>query len=253
MEAIIQAAEEMHSPVMIATNAQVVEAHGIEYLAKQAAAAAELASVPVVHHLDHCFDEAICQKAIAAGYPSVMIDHSHCSLEDNIEVTSRVVRSARAAGVGVEAEIGRIKGKSVEGVYEGDDYLAEVDSAVQIASQTHVTSLAVGIGTAHGFYKKKPQLHFQRLQEINEAISTPLVLHGGTGIPREDIQKAIRLGINKVNVGTQLHYCYVSTLRRVLQEDPEAYNVISVMTPVLEAVRENVKTCIEMCMSQNRA
>lgn len=252
MEAIVSAAQELRSPVMIATNAQVVQAHGIEYLAKQGRAVSEQADVPVINHLDHCFDEEICMAAIEAGYPSVMIDKSHCCLEENIAVSKRIVARARGTGVGVEAEIGRIKGKSVEGFYTGDDFLVDVASAVRLVSETNVTSLAVGIGNAHGFYKEKPEINFRRLQEVNEAIDTPLVLHGGTGIPVEDVQKAIRLGINKVNVGTQLHYRYVATLRKVLAEKEDCFNVIEVMTPVLNAVREDVKKSIFMCMSDHK-
>lgn len=252
MEAIVQAAEELRAPVMLATNAQVVSAHGLEYLAGQGAVVAAQAKVPVILHLDHCFDETICQSAIQAGYPSVMIDKSHCPLEENIAVSRTMVAAAAGAGAGVEAEIGRIKGKSVEGVYDGKDFLVDVPSAVRLTQEAGITSLAVGIGNAHGFYKAKPEINFRRLQEVNEAISTPLVLHGGTGIPVEDIQKAIRLGINKVNIGTQLHYRYVTTLRRVLAENPEAINIIDVMTPVREAVKEDVKVGIRTCMAENR-
>ena len=253
MEAIIQAAEELHSPVMLATNAQVVSAHGLQYLAGQGAVAAAVAKVPVILHLDHCFDESICAAAIEAGYPSVMIDKSHCPLEENIHFSSAMVKAAAAKGVGVEAEIGRIKGKSVEGTYDGDDFLVDVPSAVRLAGETGITSLAVGIGNAHGFYKERPQINFRRLQEVNEAVSVPLVLHGGTGIPVEDIQKAIRLGINKVNIGTQLHYRYMTTLRSVLAQNPDAINIIDVMTPVREAVKEDVKAGIRTCMAENRA
>ena len=252
MEAIISAAQELRSPVMIATNAQVVQTHGVKYLAKQGQAIAEQADIPVINHLDHCFEESVCMAAIEAGYPSVMIDKSHCSLEENIAVTKRIVDRAWGTGIGVEAEIGRIKGKSVEGVYNGDDFLVDVPSAVRLVCETGVTSLAVGIGNAHGFYKEKPEINFRRLQEVNEAISTPLVLHGGTGIPVEDVQKAIRLGINKVNVGTQLHYRYVATLRKVLAEKDDCFNVIDVMSPVLAAIREDVKKSILMCMSDHK-
>lgn len=252
MEAIIKAAEALHSPVMIATNAAVVETHGVEYLAKQGAAAADQATVPVINHLDHCFKPEICEAAIRAGYPSVMIDQSHCELEHNIAVTKHIVEMAAPLDVAVEGEIGRIKGKSVEGTYNGDDFLVDVPSAVKMARETGVTSLAIGIGNAHGFYTETPKLNFRRLQEVNEAISTPLVLHGGTGISPEDIQKAIRLGINKVNVGTLLHYCYVTKLRSILKENPDTYNVISVMTPVLEEITQTVKACIRMCMSDNK-
>lgn len=252
MEAIIEAAEELRSPVMIASNAQVVSAHGVEYLAGQGAVAAAQATVPVIVHLDHCFEEEICLSAIQAGYTSVMIDKSHCPLEENIAAARRMVEAAAVTGIGVEAEIGRIKGKSVEGVYTGDDFLVDVPSAVRIAEESGITSLAVGIGNAHGFYTERPQLNFRRLEEVNEAVKIPLVLHGGTGIPTEDIQRAIRLGINKVNVGTQLHYRYISTLRKVLEEKPDCINVIDVMLPVREAIKEDVKASIRVCMSENK-
>lgn len=253
MEAIISAAEQLRSPVMIATNAQVVQTHGLAYLSRQGQAAAEQATVPVINHLDHCFDLQICLAAVDAGYPSVMIDKSSCSLEENIAATKSVVDRAAEKGVAVEAEIGRIKGKGAEGTFTGKDFLVDVPSAVRLVEQTHVTSLAVGIGNAHGFYTERPQIDFQRLREVNEAVSVPLVLHGGTGIPEEDVKKAIRLGINKVNIGTQLHYRYITTLRWVLAETEDSCNVINVMLPVLEAIREDVKRGIRMCMSDNRA
>lgn len=253
MEAIVRAAEEMRSPVMIATNAQVVQTHGVGYLAKQGAAVMEQAAVPVVNHLDHCFEEDVCMSAIDAGYASVMIDKSHCPLEENIEVTARIVAHAAGTTVGVEAELGRIKGKSVEGIYDGDDFLVDVPSAVRMAEETKITALAVGIGNAHGFYKEKPEINFRRLQEVNEAVQIPLVLHGGTGIPVPDVQKAIRLGINKVNVGTQLHYRYLATLRRVLREKEDCINVVDIMEPVRRAIQEDVKACILMCMSDGKA
>lgn len=253
MEAIVSAAQELHSPVMIASNLQVVQAHGVTHLAKLGAAVAAQADVPVINHLDHCFEEDVCLAAVEAGYPSVMIDKSHCCLNENIDAAKRIVSKAAEKGIGVEAEIGRIKGKSVEGTYNGDDFLVDVPSAVRIAEETGITSLAVGIGNAHGFYKEKPEINFRRLQEVNEAVSIPLVLHGGTGIPREDIQKAIRLGINKVNIGTQLHYQYITTLRAILSEKPDICNVVDLMLPVLAAIKEDVKKGILMCMSDHKA
>ena len=182
-----------------------------------------------------------------------MIDKSHCCLDENIDAAKRIVAKAAEKGIDVEAEIGRIKGKSVEGTYTGDDFLVDVPSAVRIAEEAGITSLAVGIGNAHGFYKGKPEINFRRLQEVNEAVSIPLVLHGGTGIPQEDIQKAIRLGINKVNIGTQLHYRYITTLRAILSEKPDICNVVDLMLPVLAAIKEDVKKGILMCMSDHKA
>lgn len=252
LEAIIEAAEEMRSPVMIATNAQVVKTHGLAYLAALGRTAAKEASVPVVLHLDHCREEAGCLAALQAGYPSVMIDRSDRPLEENICSARLVADAATQYSAGVEAEIGRIRGRGAEGVYEGEEFLADVSSAVRIAAESGVASLAVGIGNAHGFYSSRPKLNFRRLEEINEAVSIPLVLHGGTGIPVEDVQRAIRLGINKVNIGTQLHYRYLTTLRQMLAEKPDCLNVPDIMTPVREAIREDVRTGIRTCMSEGR-
>lgn len=253
MEAIVSAAQELRSPVMIASNLQVVQTHGVSNLAALGAAIAAQADIPVINHLDHCFEEDVCLAAVEAGYPSVMIDKSHCCLEENIAAARRIVAKASEKGAAVEAEVGRIKGKSVEGFYNGEDFLVDVPSAARIAEETGVTSLAVGIGNAHGFYKGKPEINFRRLQEVNEAVSIPLVLHGGTGIPQEDIQKAIRLGINKVNIGTQLHYRYITTLRGILSEKPDVCNVVDLMLPVLAAIKEDVKKGILMCMSDHKA
>lgn len=218
MEAIIKAAEALHSPVMIATNAAVVETHGVEYLAKQGAAAADQATVPVINHLDHCFKPEICEAAIRAGYPSVMIDQSHCELEHNIAVTKHIVEMAAPLDVAVEGEIGRIKGKSVEGTYNGDDFLVDVPSAVKMARETGVTSLAIGIGNAHGLYKGTPHFDFDRLVACRKLNTPPLVLHGGSGTPDEMLRKAIELGIRKINVATELRMAYMEGLESCVGE-----------------------------------
>lgn len=253
MEAIVEAAEELHAPVMIASNTQVVKAHGVQFLGKQGITVMELASVPVVNHLDHCTDIALCKAAIDSGYSSVMIDKSTSSLEDNLVTTKEIVAYASSKNVRVEAEIGCIKGRNVESMYDGRNFLADVASSVRMATETGITSLAVGIGNAHGFYTEKPNLNFERLAEINQAVSIPLVLHGGTGIPDADVQKAIRLGINKVNIGTQLHFRYITTVREMLTKYAEnTTNVINLMEPVRAAIKEDVKRGIMLCMANGK-
>ena len=148
--------------------------------------------------------------AIDNNYPSVMIDASKYSLEENIGMVKKVVEYARPKGVHVEAELGKIKGKGIEGDFKGGDFLINVEEAITLVKETGVDSLAVGIGTAHGFYEGKPEINFKRLAEVNAAVNIPLVLHGGTGIPEEDIRKAIKNGINKVNVGTIIHCTYMN-------------------------------------------
>ena len=253
MEGIVKAAELENAPIFMMTNAQVSKEHTIEYLGRQALRVIEAASVPVVNHLDHCHEIDLCKTAVDYGYGSVMIDKSHLSLEENIEGVKAVVQYAHKFGIAVEGEMGRIKGKSIEGTYDGDDFLVDVESAVKLVNESGVDSIAIGIGNAHGFYKKKPELNFERLNEVNEATSIPLVLHGGTGIPEEDLQKAIRLGINKINIGTQLHYTYLQALKEELRKNPDCINIVDIMMPVRDAVCEVVRKCIRMCMADNKA
>jgi fructose/tagatose bisphosphate aldolase len=131
--------------------------------------------------------------------------------------------------------------------------LGSVEDAVKLIEETGADSLAVGLGNAHGFYKGKPKLDFQRLAEVNEALDTPLVLHGGTGIPPEDIMQAIKNGINKVNVGTELHYVYLKQLAGHLDPRDIHPNIIEVMETVVQAVKEPVKRWIRICMANGKA
>jgi len=253
MEGIIEAAVEQRSPVIIATNAQVSKTHNVYYLAAQANAAADLVDVPVVNHLDHCTDVEICKRAIDSGYQSVMLDYSHHTLEENIEATLEVIEYAKKFGVAVEAELGRIRGINEEGCYTGDDFLINVEAAVKFVSAAPVTSLAVGIGNAHGFYTEAPKLRFDILREVNSAVDVPLVLHGGTGIPESDIKRAITLGINKVNIGTQIHNTYMLALFDQLNKYPDRTNIVNAMLPVRDAVRNEVGRHINICMAAGKA
>jgi fructose/tagatose bisphosphate aldolase len=140
----------------------------------------------------------------------------------------------------------------VEGVYAGNDFLAQVGEVVRFVRESEVDCLAVGIGTAHGFYQGKPEIHFDRLAEINAAVSLPLVLHGGTGIPEADVRRAIRGGINKVNVGTIIHCTYMNAVRSQLLRLGENAYTLDVMKPAREAVREEVKKWIRVCMADGK-
>ena len=251
--AITEAAEEMRSPVFISSNQRVVTDIGIELCGAFGAAAMRRASIPLIHHLDHSNRAEICRTAVDNGYPSVMIDASSRPLEGNIAIVAPVAEYAHERGVLVEGEIGRIKGAGVEGMYTGEDFLAQVDEAVRFVHETGVDTLAVGIGTAHGFYQGRPEIHFDRLEEINHAVSVPLVLHGGTGVSEEEIRQAIRRGINKVNVGTIIHCTYMNAVRAELHRRGENAYTLDVMVPVRAAVREEVKKWIRVCMADGKA
>lgn len=253
--AIVKAAEEEKAPIMLASNPLVVAQVGAPYCAAMGGCAVEQATVPIVHHLDHSFTYEMCVECIDLGYRSAMIDASKYPLEENIARTRAVVEYGHARNVFVEGELGRIMGKNNEGVVvsESDDYLTDVSEAVRYVEQTQVDSLAVGVGTVHGFYKGEPHIDFKRLSEINAAIPTKLVLHGGTGIPEDTIREAIRCGINKINVGTVIHTTYMNGMRRRLNSMPENPYTIDVVKPLLPEITEVVRKWIRAVRADGKA
>ncbi len=182
LKAIVAAASAKEVSIMVASNPFVATRLGPPLCENMVQALRKDLKIDVYHHLDHSVSVELCVKAVDAGYDSVMIDGSSRDLASNIALVREVVNYAHARGVCVEAEIGRIKGMGVEGRYDGGDYLARVDDVVELVSKTGVNSVAVGIGTAHGFYEGEPQLNFDRLEQIAAAVDIPLVLHGGTGL-----------------------------------------------------------------------
>ncbi len=238
LTAIVNAAQRRNVPVLASSYWGVAEALSLEACHAMVEALNRRATVPVILHLDHSSSVPLCIEAIDVGYPSVMIDGSLCPLAENIRMTREVVEYAHRKGVMVEGEIGKVLGRSVEADAQGDSFLAEVEEAVELVAQTNVDSLAVGIGTAHGFYKEEPKIHFDRLRELAAAVDVPLVLHGGTGIPDEDIRKAIRCGITKVNVGTIIHTTYLRALREELIRAGDFPFTIDVMRNVLPKIED---------------
>lgn len=251
--AIIEAAQEAHAPVICQSHMRVVNTFSAGWLGGLGQAAMEQAAVPVVNHLDHSSSVTLCMKAIDCRYPSVMYDGSSLSLEENIKNTRQTVNYGKEHGDAcVEGEVGRIKGASSEGSYSGGDFLVRVEDAVRMAEETGVTSLAIGLGNAHGFYAEAPKLDFERLKQVNQAVSTPLVLHGGTGIPDQDIRCAIENGINKVNVGTDLHAAYIRGLKGALGALSVKEDLLALMLPAKDAVKAVVKRWIYLCMADGR-
>ena len=254
MLAIVEAAKEENAPIMLASNPLVVRDIGTELCGAMGLAVMKLANHPVVHHLDHSSSVDLCLACIDNGYPSVMIDASKLSLAENIAETQKVAAYAKTKKVHVEAELGKIKGNGIEGKYNGTglDFLVDPNEAKQLVDATGVDSLAVGIGTAHGFYEGEPEIHFDRLAEVNEAVSVPLVLHGGSGIPLEDIRKAIKNGINKVNVGTIIHCTYMNAMRKTLWDGGDNQYTLDVVKPAIAAVKSVVKEWIQVCMADGK-
>lgn len=251
LEAILMAAEEERAIVYTASNMRVTESLGVGLLGAMGKQNYEFYHGHAINHLDHSRSVELCKQAVDAGYQSVMIDASTCSLEENIAQTREVVEYAHARGVVVEAEIGKILGRGVESNYQGDDYLVQVDDAIALANATGVDSLAIGIGTAHGFYKQAPNINIERLKEVNAALDIPLVLHGGTGVPYDIVRACIENGMAKVNVGTLLHATYIDALRKELAHF-ESTNISDLMEPVRDAIKAVVKEWIHVCGAQNR-
>ena len=251
---ILRAAERERAPVILQMVPPVVKNVGVGYLSGIGKAAAEYASVPVVHHLDHSMSPAMCFKAIDAGYNSVMIDASSETLEENIRITKNVVRYAHEKGVFVEGEIGKIRGRDWQGIAfkEGEEFLTRVEDAVTYVQNTNVDALAIGIGNAHGFYTQEPKLNIQRLAEINAAVDTKLVLHGGTGIPEEAVRDAIRNGINKINVGTVILHSYLDALKGTFQNLDKSQYSERVFEDAVEAVSQAASVWIRKTMSDHR-
>lgn len=251
IQAIIKAAEEEKSPVMIQTTPPTVkyltpdEAYAMVYtLAKKS-------TVPVALHLDHCTSFNDVMAAIKAGYSSVMFDGSKLPFAENMELTKKVVDVARPMGITVEAELGKVGGKE-DNVESAEALYTDPAEAEEFVEKTGVDMLAVAIGTAHGFYKGEPKLDFDRIEEIAARTQIPLVLHGGSGVPEESVKKAIALGMSKVNFATELRAAATAGVRRVL-EDPDVIDPKKYMAAAREEVVKLCKVKIAMCGSAGKA
>ena len=223
VQAVVAAAEELKSPVIMQTTPSTVKYASPEMFYANVAAAAKDASVPVVMHLDHGSSFELAVHAFRAGYTSIMIDGSHSVFEENIAITKSVVDVCHAGNVPVEAELGKVGGKEddLDGG-NGGGYTVPSE-AVEFVEKTGIDSLAVAIGTAHGVYKGTPKLDVERLSEIREVVSIPLVLHGTSGVPDEAVKECIRRGICKVNYATDLRIAFSNGVKEYLTANPDAF------------------------------
>ncbi|MFC1717679.1 ketose-bisphosphate aldolase [Candidatus Poribacteria bacterium] len=214
IQAVVQAAEEEHAPVIIQMHPRGGDFIGARYMVAMAEIAAESVNVPVALHLDHGRDLETIETCVKTGFSSVMIDASKLPLAENIEVTQKAVEMAHAVGISAEAELGKIgSGAEVLSTDDRAKSLTDPEEARRFVQETGVDALAVAIGSAHGLYKFEPNLDLDLLKEIRKVAKTRLVLHGGSDLPRDQIQGAIGLGITKVNVATDLAGAYTDALR----------------------------------------
>ena len=239
LQAVVEAAEELQAPLILQTTVGTVKHLGPDYIVAAASAAAKRSSVPIALHLDHCTDYELIVQCIREGYTSVMIDASMHPFEENVRQTQDVVKVARAAGVNVEAELGKVGGVEDDIVVADEDaLLADPDECVRFVELTGVPTLAPAIGTAHGIYKGEPKIAFGKLEEIYRKVSLPLVLHGGSGIPEEQVKRCVSLGMAKMNVATELRIAFSDAIKKVFQANPDENDPRKYMVPAKAAVKE---------------
>lgn len=226
IQAILWAAEEEKSPVMLMIGQKVIQTMGLYEMRKMVDCFMKDITVPVSIHLDHSRSYDQVAKAIQLEFQSVMFDGSGFPFEENTATTRKLAEFAHSLGMGAEGEIGKIGGTEDDiSVADEDAMITTCDEAVQFVEKTGVDYLAVSIGTAHGVYKRPPKLHFQRLSDISKAVQRPIVLHGGSGVPDDQVKKAISLGVAKVNVDTELRQAFTKGVLEVLTKNPEEYQL----------------------------
>ncbi len=251
-QAVIEAAQEAKAPVILQTTPGTLKYASPAVFAGMVGALARPAKVPVALHLDHGNSFELAVAALEVGYTSVMIDGSALPIAENILLTRRVVEAAAPLGIPVEAELGKVGGKE-------DDHAADADTntdpeeAVRFVRETGIDSLAVAIGTAHGFYVGTPVLDKARLGEIRRLVSIPLVLHGASGLSDADVRDCIKLGICKVNFATELRAAFTDGVKKALAATPDLYDPKKMGSAARDIVRRLVIEKICTCGAADKA
>ncbi len=266
IQAIVDAASEENSPVILQASSSAIKYARIGYLRKMVEAAIEEHNIPVALHLDHGPDFETCKMCIDNGFTSVMIDGSKYDFEENIALTKKVVEYAHSNGVVVEAELGKLAGIEDDvNVASSDAMYTDPDQAKEFVERTGCDSLAIAIGTSHGAYKFKGEakLRFDILQRVKEKLpNTPIVLHGAStvipelvemcnkyggnipgakGVPDEMLHEASLKGVSKINVDTDLRLAMTAAIRKVFVEEPEAFDPRKYMTPARDLIKATVE------------
>jgi len=253
MDAVLSAAQETRSPVIVQVSVKTVKMMGARLIRLMFEEMAGRVSVPATLHLDHCPDRKVIEDCVAAGWNSVLFDASKLTYEDNLAQTREVVALAHAHGVAVEGELEAIKGVE-DGV--GDEYgspAVALDRALAFLRQTGIDSFAPAIGTAHGLYKGKPKINFARVSEIVAAEPVPLVLHGGTGLGDDVFHELIARGAVKVNISTQLKITFADAFRDYLAAHPAEYDPLKLLAAVKKSVQAMAAGFMRVFGSEGRA
>jgi fructose-bisphosphate aldolase class II len=277
LQGVVAGCVETQSPVIIAVSEGAILYAGFAYIVAMVRTAAAAAPIPMALHLDHGRDLQIISQCIQGGFTSVMIDASHLPFTENVRETKKVVAMARPQGVSVEAELGRLRGvEDLISVADREAFLTDPREAARFVGETGVDSLAPAIGTSHGAFKFKGEatLDLERLRQIKEQVDIPLVLHGASsvppslrdlvvhyggelqeakGVPADQLQKAIALGINKINTDTDLRLALTAAVRRVLAEDRRVFDPRKILGPARDMIAEIVREKTQLFGSAGKA
>ena len=240
IQVVVEAAAELRSPLILAATPGTMDYAGRAYIQAIAEIAAKEHNIPIALHLDHHETVESITESLKLGVKSVMIDGSHGSFEENIAISKAIVDEAHKYGATVEAELGKLVGQEDDIIVKAEDAeYTDPDAAKEFSERTGIDSLAVAIGTGHGLYETKPNLDFDRLRKIRNVVDIPLVLHGASGISKEDVRKCILLGCAKVNVSTELKIPFSNSLREFLVENPNETDTRKYMGPAKDSDEES--------------
>jgi fructose-bisphosphate aldolase, class II len=279
IQGIISAAKELNAPLILQVSKGAREYAGIRYIKKLVEAAEEDSSLPIALHLDHGPTVELCKQCVDDGFTSVMFDGSYLDFEENIRMTKEIADYAHERNVPVEAELGQLIGQqfdSGEGGEKGGGAYTDPDQAKEFVERTGCDSLAVAIGSSHGAYKFKgePRLDFERLAKIREKVQIPLVMHaassvlseyveicnqfggkleGSKGVPEEQVQKAVAIGVQKVNIDTDLRLAFTGAIRKTFVENPQEFDPRKYLGPAREAIKTAVIRKIRLLGTDGKA
>ncbi|MGR5175840.1 class II fructose-bisphosphate aldolase [Vibrio parahaemolyticus] len=256
IKAVLLAAEAEQSPIMLQIGQKAINEMGMKPLrdAVDSLLQHHKISVPICIHLDHSRKFEQCMEAATRDFQSLMFDGSALPFDENVRVTRAVVEVAHALGLGAEGEIGKIGGTEDDiTVDEKDAMITTVEEALDFSERTGVDYLAVSIGTAHGVYKTTPELKFDRLTEIKEAVKKPIVLHGGSGVPDDQVVEAVKRGVAKINVDTELRQGFIRGVQAHWKQNEDDFILADVMNTGIEAMMEVVQHKIRLFGSNGKA
>lgn len=254
VRAILETAQQERSPVVMMCLPADLKGNGWYYIPGLIKAVARYHHIPVVLHLDHAEDLGLVRRAVELGFTSVMIDGSSLPFQQNVEITRAAVELAQPHGISVEGELGHVGGSDLECTTQRESVLTDPSEVQRFVELTGIDALAVSIGTAHGVYKSLPQLNLQRLEELNAASPVPLVLHGGSGTPDDQIREAVGKGICKLNIYADCRIAMYRGLKQAAaaqgREDPLPQQIFG---PIKEAIAAVVRQKIQLLGSAGKA